>query len=67
MGNWLQIVGCGSMGSKVAASLVSMWSIQISLIDGDVLKPGNLVRNELDWSAVGAHKVDGVINRPQSH
>lgn len=57
------IVGCGSMGSKVAASLVRCGVSRFLLFDGDVLKPGNLVRNELDWFAVGAHKVDGVVNR----
>ena len=62
-GKLVAIVGCGSMGSKVAASLVRCGVSKFLLIDGDVLKPGNLVRNELDWSAVGAHKVDGVINR----
>jgi len=60
------IVGCGSMGSKVAASLVRCGVSDFLLIDGDVLKPGNLVRNELDWFAVGSHKIDGVTNRLRS-
>ncbi|WP_426161621.1 ThiF family adenylyltransferase [Pseudoduganella sp. R-34] len=63
IGKRVAIVGCGSMGSKVAASLVRCGVSNFLLIDGDVLKPGNLVRNELDWFAVGAHKVDGVVNR----
>jgi hypothetical protein len=62
-GKRIAIVGCGSMGSKVAASLVRCGISSFLLVDGDVLKAGNLVRNDLDWSAVGAHKVDGVINR----
>jgi len=33
------------------------------LIDGDVMKPGNVERNDLDWNAIGAHKVDGVAKR----
>jgi hypothetical protein len=63
IGKRVAIVGCGSMGSKVAASLVRCGASHFLLLDGDVLKPGNLVRNELDWFAVGAHKVDGVVNR----
>jgi hypothetical protein len=63
IGKRVAIVGCGSMGSKVAASLVRCGVSKFLLLDGDVLKPGNLVRNELDWFAVGAHKVDGVVNR----
>ncbi|MYM28314.1 hypothetical protein GTP58_08255 [Duganella sp. CY15W] len=63
IGKRAAIVGCGSMGSKVAASLVRCGVSHFLLFDGDVLKPGNLVRNELDWFAVGAHKVDGVVNR----
>ena len=62
-GKRIAIVGCGSMGSKVAASLVRCGVSDFLLFDGDVLKPGNLVRNELDWFEVGAHKVDGVISR----
>lgn len=57
------IVGCGSMGSKVAASMARSGVTKFMLVDGDVLKAGNLVRNELDWTAVGAHKVDGVTAR----
>lgn len=63
IGKRVAIVGCGSMGSKVAASLVRCGVSHFLLFDGDVLKPGNLVRNELDWFAVGAHKVDGAVNR----
>lgn len=62
-GKRVAIVGCGSMGSKVAASLVRAGVTNFLLIDGDVLKPGNLVRNDLDWAAIGAHKVDGVAKR----
>lgn len=57
------IIGCGSMGSKVAASMVRSGVKKFMLVDGDVLKAGNLARNDLDWSAVGAHKVDGVTVR----
>lgn len=57
------IVGCGSMGSKVASTLTRAGVTKFFLVDGDVMKVENLVRNDLDWSAVGAHKVDGVTQR----
>ena len=57
------IVGCGSMGSKVAASLARAGIGKLVLIDGDLLLPENLVRNDLDWGAVGLNKPDGVKRR----
>jgi sulfur-carrier protein adenylyltransferase/sulfurtransferase len=57
------ILGCGSMGSKVATSLARMGIADFFLVDSDVLKPGNLVRNELDWAEVGAHKAEGLAER----
>lgn len=57
------ILGCGSMGTKVAASLARAGVGAFVLVDGDVLKAGNLVRNDLDWGEVGAHKVDGLAQR----
>lgn len=63
VGKKVAIVGCGSMGSKVAASMARSGVADFYLIDGDVLKQGNLVRNDLDWRSVGAHKVDGVTER----
>lgn len=57
------IVGCGSVGSKIAASLARSGVRNFFLLDADILLPGNLVRNELDWRAVGLHKADGVKAR----
>lgn len=65
-GKRVAIVGCGSMGSKVASTLARAGVTNFFLVDGDVLKPENLVRNDLDWSGVGAHKVDAVTRRLQS-
>lgn len=50
------IVGCGSVGSKVAVQLARSGVVRFVLVDGDVLASGNLVRNELDWRSVGLHK-----------
>ncbi len=57
------IVGLGSVGSKVAASLARSGVRQFCLLDDDLLHPANLVRNDLDWSDVGQHKVDAVADR----
>jgi hypothetical protein len=54
------IVGCGSMGSKVAVSLARMGVSSFYLVDSDFMKAGNIERNELDWAAVGAHKADAL-------
>lgn len=54
------LVGCGSLGSKIAAMLVRSGCRAITLFDADLLMPGNLVRNELDWRGVGAHKVEAL-------
>lgn len=56
------IVGCGSIGSKVAAMLARAGVENFVLADDDVFQPENLVRNELDWCAVGEHKVDALSN-----
>lgn len=62
-GKRVAILGCGSMGSKVAVSLARMGVSNFYLVDSDVLKVGNLERNELDWAEVGAHKADALAER----
>lgn len=62
-GRRVAILGCGSMGSKVAVSLARMGVSNFYLVDSDVLKVGNLERNELDWGEVGAHKADALAER----
>lgn len=57
------IVGCGSVGSKVAVSLVRSGVNKLVLIDDDIFWSGNLVRNELDGSGIGYHKVDSLKER----
>ncbi len=51
------VIGAGSLGSKVAVSLVRSGIRKILLIDPDVMLPGNIVRHALDWKSVGFHKV----------
>ncbi|WP_296097208.1 ThiF family adenylyltransferase [uncultured Agrobacterium sp.] len=52
----IALIGCGSLGSRTAAMLVRSGARSLELFDDDILTPGNLVRNELDWRGVGAHK-----------
>lgn len=59
----IAIVGCGSIGSKIAVSLARAGVGKFVLVDGDILVPGNLVRNELDARAVGLNKPDALGER----
>jgi molybdopterin/thiamine biosynthesis adenylyltransferase len=56
----IAIVGLGSVGSKLAVSLAREGVSRFLLVDDDVLLPGNLSRNQLDWQSVGYDKVDAV-------
>lgn len=57
------IVGVGSVGSKVAESLVRSGICDLFVFDGDILLPGNLERHALDWQDVGHRKVHGIKRR----
>ena len=57
------IIGAGSLGSKVAASLAREGVGQFILFDNDVLWSDNLVRNELDEMDVGHHKAVSLRHR----
>lgn len=57
------ILGCGSIGSKVATSLARSGARKFILVDADILKLENLVRNDLDGKQVGASKADVVAQR----
>lgn len=57
------IVGCGSVGSKVAESILRSGIHRLVLVDGDVFLPENLERHTLDWRDVGARKCKAVKRR----
>lgn len=59
------VIGCGSLGSKVAASLARSGVGNFLLVDDDVLMTGNFVRHDLDWRDIVTHKADGVARRVQ--
>jgi molybdopterin/thiamine biosynthesis adenylyltransferase len=57
------LVGCGSLGSKIAVMLARAGVKEFLLIDDDIMLPDNLVRHDLDWREVASHKVQGVARR----
>jgi sulfur-carrier protein adenylyltransferase/sulfurtransferase len=57
------VLGCGSLGSKVATSLARSGGKKFILLDDDVFKLENLVRNDLDAIGLGAHKADALALR----
>ena len=59
------LVGCGSLGSKIAASLARAGVRRFLLVDHDILSPDNFVRHDLDWRDAGRHKADAVASRIQ--
>ena len=62
-GRKVGLVGCGSLGSKIATSLARSGVGNFVLVDDDVMKPGNLVRHDLDASSLGVHKADALEAR----
>lgn len=59
----IAIIGCGSLGSKVAVMLARSGVTNFILVDDDLLLPDNVVRHDLDWRDMGAHKANGVARR----
>jgi hypothetical protein len=57
------IVGCGALGSKIAASLARSGVRAFVLVDDDILTPSNLVRHDLDVGSLGAHKAEALAER----
>jgi sulfur-carrier protein adenylyltransferase/sulfurtransferase len=57
------IVGCGSLGSKLAVMLARSGVSNFLLVDDDIMLPDNFVRHDLDWRDVGTHKADSVASR----
>ena len=62
-GRKVAIVGCGSLGSKIAVTLARSGVGGFLLVDDDLFLPDNLVRHDLDWRDVGIHKADSVARR----
>jgi hypothetical protein len=54
------IVGLGALGSTVARSLAEVGYRCFTLVDHDIMKPGNIVRHELGLPSIGKKKVRGM-------
>jgi molybdopterin/thiamine biosynthesis adenylyltransferase len=62
-GKTVALVGCGSMGSKIAVALARAGVGHFLLVDDDILLPENLVRHDLDWREIGTHKAASLARR----
>ena len=59
----IAIFGCGALGSSVAELLTRGGVHQMSLVDHDTIKFGNLCRHTLDGSSVGLNKAQALAER----
>lgn len=59
-GSRVAVVGVGALGSFIADLLVRSGARHLTLIDDDVVMPGNLVRHLVGPDAVGLPKVEAV-------
>lgn len=62
-GKRVAIIGLGSVGSKIAESVVRSGIYDLVLADGDILLPDNLERHVLDWRDVGFRKANAMKRR----
>lgn len=62
-GRRVAVVGVGALGSFVADMLARSGICHLTLVDGDVVMPGNLVRHLVGPEAVGRSKVKAVKDR----
>lgn len=58
----IAVVGCGAVGSYTADLLFRGGAVALTLIDPQLLRPGNLVRHVASAADVGLPKVAGVRN-----
>jgi hypothetical protein len=65
-GKRIGLVGCGSLGSKIAGSLARAGVNSFVLVDDDIVTLGTLVRQDYSVDMVGAHKVDALHARLKS-
>ena len=59
----IAIFGCGALGSSIAELLARGGVHQMSLVDSDTIKFGNLCRHTLDGSSVGLNKAQALAER----
>jgi len=61
------ILGAGAVGSHVAVLLAGCGMGELTLVDNERLRPGNVVRHAAPASAVGLHKVTAVADVIAEH
>ena len=68
-GKKIAIVGCGSLGSHLAMSLVKSGATNLTLIDNEKLEPENIARHlcGLDYASKNFMKVKAVKEHIQKH
>ena len=59
----IAIFGCGALGSSIAELFARGGVHQMSLVDSDTIKFGNLCRHTLDGSSVGLNKAQALAER----
>jgi len=57
------LIGCGSLGSKIAANLAASGVSRFLLVDCDYFEPNNSVRHELGVECFGLNKEIALLNR----
>jgi molybdopterin/thiamine biosynthesis adenylyltransferase len=57
------LIGCGSLGSKIAAHLAASGLNRFNLVDCDYYEPNNSVRHELGVECFGLDKEKALLNR----
>lgn len=58
----IALFGCGAIGSHVGLMLAKCGLGRLHVIDGGILRPGNVVRHALGTRAVGRSKVEGLVS-----
>jgi len=66
-GRTVAVLGLGAVGSFTADMLVRAGVTRLTLVDHDVVKPGNLVRHLVGPSSIGMPKVDAVRTHLRQH
>lgn len=59
----IAVFGCGALGSSIAENLARGGVRQMSLVDSDTIKFGNLCRHTLEGSSVGVNKAQALAER----
>lgn len=59
----ITLIGCGSIGSKIAANLAASGVNRFCLVDCDFYEPNNSVRHELGVESFGLEKERALLNR----